>query len=782
MMTFLSYFRRDRRAATAIVMAILFVPLIIGASAAVDISRAVSTRAQLQAAADAAAMAGAGAWQTSESSSVALNTATVAFNGTGAHLSNFIAGGVPAIQLTCTGSTTQCGSSASFATSPSTFNCPSASEYCVVVTASGTLTNSLFRWLIPTTLLNVRSVATTAFPPLTITNGDFTNTSLGKGSDLSGIYAYAVPEDASGNTEFGTVPAPNTNCEGNSANNPLGDLPVSSYAAPTDGATGCNFLEIGSSTGASFSGSLTLNKNQLIAFTFVNFTGFANKISDLDDTSYNPNNGASTLGSTSNPTQYTSEIYVNGQYHAAGFTVPAINIPAVAPVTTCTGKPFNQRCTTTPGTDGQKASAVPVYGYCPAHNLYGSINTYFQNGVNIVPVQDSINMYSSAYEVLGYPPTFATNHVLVPFLGPVQTFTQTITSFNSNGTQTGQTTQSYKVQVVCPQWPTTNTNISATVSASFTPQGYSSDTETVNEYSTYYPGATYSDGVGGHVFPPPIAGCSPVTSNAATPDASTADPWWGWSPSNGTDIDPNGSPWNTYSSKNSLSDTQNCTSVAVNSTGSNLVSTVYPSSGASTVAPFTSSYNNCALLIQPLGNDVKTLPTYWTYTAHPGAFIAGTTGNPENVIGMTAKTTASPSSNTAASITSLGGGTFSISEPIAEGQANSLPSDTSHHCYNPQANGNVSGTVTIEGTSVGISVAGDNNNSTAVDPVENPQDGIVNCNSVSRPSFGLFWNDMGSWATPPRFNDDLGYQNAITAFTCPLPSSTSGGGPVTLSG
>ncbi len=70
-----------------------------------------------------------------------------------------------------------------------------------------------------------------------------------------------------------------------------------------------------------------------------------------------------------------------------------------------------------------------------------------------------------------------------------------------------------------------------------------------------------------------------------------------------------------------------------------------------------------------------------------------------------------------------------------------------------------------------------------IDPVENPQFGIVYCNSNPPYSYGLVWNDMGSWAGPPRYNDDMGYQNAVTDFTCPVPNAPgSNGGPATLSG
>ena len=77
---FARFFRNDRRAAIAITMAVLTVPLLVISSAAVDMSRIMTARAILQAAADSAASAGAGAWSTSSSATNANTVATQAFN------------------------------------------------------------------------------------------------------------------------------------------------------------------------------------------------------------------------------------------------------------------------------------------------------------------------------------------------------------------------------------------------------------------------------------------------------------------------------------------------------------------------------------------------------------------------------------------------------------------------------------------------------------------------------------------------------------------------------
>jgi Flp pilus assembly protein TadG len=793
-------FLRSRRSATAVALAIMTVPLLISASAAVDFSRIASARTLLQASADSAAIAGAGAWQTSQSNTDASNVTSAAYLGTGAQLPKFVTTGNPTVALACSSATAAiCGGTANFS-SGNVSRCPSGFEYCVVVSAQATLKNSLFAAIIPSEILSVTAIATTAFPPNTISQGDFTHTSIGLGSDLSGIYAYVLPEDGNGNPEDGNVPTPNSSCANSSKTNngPIGD---ETNLSPVASTTPCNFLLIGLSTGGSGSGSLSFATSDPIGFTFVNFTGGSASSTDLDTTIYNTKTGASTLPSNLNThngtnttvayceqnldcTEYPSEIYVggsgavNGQncvtgtnganYCGAGYTVPAV--PAVA---------FVAPTPTKPGIQGNSGSpATVLYGYCPAHNLYGSINAYPNATNNIVPVQDSINTFSSAEEVIGFPPTHATNHALIPFLGPVntQTISQTITSL-PNGAKSQQS-KTYTVQAVCPQWPIpSNSTISARGSFSFTPTGFTtSDSEVVNVYSTYYPDATFTSNLyGNNIYPPAIAGCTPATNatdGGVTPTAD--DPWWGWSPSNANDFDPGNTSLH------------NCTFVHVSSAGTmTTAAQVTGSNGQS--PPFTAAYDNCALLVQNLGQNASSLPNFWTYLASPTVFTGGTTGtgNPSGIISMTKGTGSVP---TKVTIKSAGSGTFNgvsftnsftVSEQPGGGTTGNPPQDTSHQCYNPQANGKAQGTFE---NALGMTV-NDNNNDTPIDPVENPQLGVVLCGSnPSNESYGLYWNDMGAFANPPLYNDDLGYSNAITEFTCPSPGSTSGGGPATLSG
>jgi Flp pilus assembly protein TadG len=805
MIAFIKRILRDRRAATAVAMAILAVPLIISASAAVDFARIASARALLQASTDAAAIAGAGAWQTSESSSSASSVATAAYAGTAAQLANFVTTTAQAPLLTCTGSSTQCGGSTSFATSTSTYGCPSSAEYCVIVQATGVLKNSLFAWLVPSETLSVKSIATTAFPATTITNDDFSNTSVGYGSSYSGMYAYVVPKNTNGDGghNYSSLPTPNTNCA-SASNGPISLN--STFTTPASGVTQCNYLLIGeNASGGTTGGSLTVTNTDPIAFTLVNDLD-GRTPGGLDNTSsaFTSDSQQTTLSSSQ---KFYTEIYYNGTYSAAPYSVPA-STPSNL---TCQNQNGTTKCKLTSGTTATTSSATPLYGYCPLHSLYGSITTYMVNGTNIVPVSDSLATYSSAYEMLGYSPSHGANTLLRPFLGPTNSITVNKITYTSKSYTSGTTSSTtYNVQVVCPQWTTTpGTNISATGDYSFTPSGSSSsDIETVNVYSTYYPDTTYSDGISGHVFPPAISGCAPVTSaTTATPNASATNQWWGWSPSNLTSLDP--SDGNSYT---------NCTSRTLNTSNTGItVTKSYQQS---------SSYSNCALLIQPLGSNVplsssgaSALPDYYIYTVDPNAFAAHTTGNPDGITAMipiwdelttgtpisyiepkppevpasdayitftvgtasngigvgNIKITDShapgytPSGSGIPSVTANGDGTYNVIElPSVGGTATDHypPYSTAHQCYNPKANNFSSGTY-----------VGDSNDGTPIDPVANPQLGVVYCGQSKPPSYGIYWNNMGG-----HNSDDLGYGNAITVFTCPTPSTTSGGGPATLSG
>ena len=787
-------FLRERKSATAVALAIMTVPLIIAAGAAVDFSRIASARTLLQASVDSAAVAGVNEWQMAASSTAANSVANAAWTGTAAQLSKFVTlqGTGPTVKLACTGTSAQCGTSVAYssATSPAPYGCPASYKYCVVVTATATLKNSLFAYVVPSETLSVTSIATSAFPPNTITQGNFAHTAIGLGSDLDGTYAYVVPEDGNGNPEVGNVPAPNSSCNSTS----FGPVYYEPNKTQVPSTTGCNYLLIGENVKGGGSSSLSFAETDPIAFTFVNFEGGNNTGSgDIDDT-VTTTNGVTTISGNKTPTQYTAELFVNGVYDVNG--VPFTTVPYVAK---CSGG--NPTSCTTSGTTGYTYSQAALYGECPAHNLYGSINVYTDSntkgtdgtlGDDLVPLQDSINTYSSAYEVLGFPPTYATNHALTPFLGPVISETVTTTTKVPNGgnNYTNHSTNvTYKVQAVCPQWPVSGTNISATGTFSFTPTGYTtSSSEPVNVYSTYYPTVTYTDGNNADIYPPEIAGCTPATNasdGGATPTSD--DPWWGWSPNNAAAADPGGAGENPGGKAET-----NCTFSQVNSAGTGITSTtdyVQPTITSNGVT--VPLYSNCALLIQDLGNTVPTsggtpeLPKYYTFTENPSAFTTlsgvpnGSTGNAQGITAMT------PFYSGTVPVTAraTGTGTYTVTEPPSDGTTGNPPEDTSHQCYNPQANGfSATAAVNTYEDSTGVTHTG-NDSGMPLDPVERPDLGVVYCGTTPvNETYGLYWNDMGSWQGPPYFNDDLGYSNAISEFTCPTPGSTSGGGPATLSG
>lgn len=808
---FLSRFTQDRRAVTAMVMAILAVPMMIAGVTAIDISRVDTVRAALQQAADSAALAGTGAWQTSKDADKAQSAAQAAFDGSASLLPNIVTVSTPTITYTCTGSTSKCdydgASSPSYATSYSTYSCPtpgSNGEYCVIVTATVTMNDLFGKYLAATDALTVTAGSAATIGQSTVSSSDFTDTSVGTGSDLSGIYAYAITSESDGSTstsDYTTAPTANSACE-SGTDNPLGDLPSGDYSSSSSSTT-CNYLEIGSSvSGVTYSGSFTLNANDLVGFSFVNFTGgsFGSNVGDLDDVTYPSSyTGSITKSSSASTdltvancvsksvcTHYTSYLYVEKSSAVSYAAYGACSNNSSGAITILSSG----------GSCGSGTTAV--YGYCPAHNLYGSIEAYNIGSTDIVPTEDSIHTYYTAWQPFGYPTTHGSNAAITPFLGPP-------VYFNKGTVQSSSSSATSIVFPICPQWPALGSNIG--VSKSVTPSTSDSGSmdlyvssalgvtipstaETVPVYATYYPDQSYSDGTSADIYPPAVSGCTPVTATytqggvSVLASASTSAPWWGWGPNNATADDPD-SFWASYKVNGSATDIQNCDNVSVSSTGT-LSTTVYPSSAASTSAPFSSAYNNCAFAMQYLGADVTTMPTYWLYTADAGAFSSGSTGNPDSIIDLTAETGSLPTSYTP-TVKSLGSGEYTVTEMPSEDETDSLPADTSHHCYNPQANGTSVNYITIasldgEGSNgqVSVTAGSTNNNDTPVDPVENPQDGIVYCDWTTPPSYGLYWNDMGSWSNPPRYNDDLGYDNAVTDFTCPIPGSGSDGGPSSL--
>ncbi|OYV26336.1 MAG: hypothetical protein B7X08_02310 [Acidocella sp. 20-63-7] len=839
-------------------LAIMAVPMIIAAGAAVDFSRIASARALLQASVDSAAIAGVGAWQTSASSANAQSVAEAAWAGSTAQLSNVVTvtSGPVVPNLACTGTTAQCnttGSSVTYSTAIAPYGCPASYKYCVSVTASASLKNSLFAYVTPSEALTVTGVATSSFPAETISGKNIPpSPGFGSAGDVSGIYAYAVPMSGSGSNatpEYNQMPQPNSACTGYKS---IGPLALEN--AGTGASTACNYLFIALSTSsgtAGSGGSITLAQNQPIAFSFVNYTG-ANGYHSQNyyQTSTNlmvykngSTSGAYEASGLSIPTYYTTTSYACtmtlDQYYYGN------NCPTTGASTTQTssygtngtntscqyqnnygsintnieptsynlfayggGGNTNLNCTTTVTVESDTA----LSGQCPASTLYGSLDPVSVNtttGANNVgiPVADSLNTYSSAYEVLGYPPTYKTNRALIPFVAPSSLATY-ITDIYGN---------SYTVRAVCPNYDRSSTTISAPISTSYANlTGWSG----LNIYSTAFPGQTFSDSTtapaqdtsdlynksgyvsmttgSNDIFPPSIAGCTPtISSEDGGVTSSSLGNWWNWHSSN-------------YG---------NCG----NESSTNRAS--YLSTGQPT-------YNDCALVIQPLGTSVPVnsknqalLPDYYLLVKSSSGTIVGLdpiwdgqtftdlmpgliTASLLNAIGdnnITVSGTQVKDNDIAATFNSSGilqtngyvptysrtytvpttagayvGDTVTF-EPTAHAEF-SLPPETSSQCYNPQANGNTASQVTIQdggGTSQAFAPVGNqNNNGTAINPVANPQLGAIICNSNPPETYALYWNDLGTYGS-----DDLGYWNAIVAFTCSVPgSSTAGGGPPTLSG
>ena len=235
-------FRRERRAATGVIIALMTVPLIIASGAAVDFSRISSARAQLQFAVDAAVLAGAGAYQTNQDGTIAYNVAKTAFNTASASLTNYASFSTPvAVGTLCNPSgvpNVTCGSTSS--ANGTTSHCPTSTIYCVQVSAQVTLTNSLLAFVIPSDVLSVTSVAQSTGTN-SVGAGDFHHVGVGYGSDLSAIYTYAVPTDSAGNPEYNNVPSPNSNCSSSS----YGPIQYEPSVPAANGVNTCNFVLIG---------------------------------------------------------------------------------------------------------------------------------------------------------------------------------------------------------------------------------------------------------------------------------------------------------------------------------------------------------------------------------------------------------------------------------------------------------------------------------------------------------------------------------------------------------
>jgi Flp pilus assembly protein TadG len=753
-------FRRDRRAATAVALAIMFVPMMIAASAAVDFSRIASARTLMQASVDSAAVAGVGAYQISQVNATAVAVTKNVYSGTSAQLANFVSISAPSIGVYCNGTSAQCGGT-SFVP-PTGGNCPNGTEYCVVVSETAILKNSLFASIIPSEVLRVTGAATASFPSTPSAAKAVAPTSgFGSASDYSAAYAYSVP--MSGNTpEYANQPAANSACS--TVIGPLALLINSNSPA----GTSCNYLFIADSLnhGGSSGNSIIENPADPVSFTFANETGGSSSYGM--DTTYN----------------YTNDIVVNNTLYPNGYTTTAVSAVRCS----------NNQNNCTPQT---AVPATVLYGQCPTRNLYGSTTSSPSSGALGAPPIDTVNIYDSVYEVLGEPPTYLANHTIAPFISP--TIAETV----------GSTT--YNVSAMCPQWPTTatatnvpaNTDISAPTTQASSYALTSSGTNSnyvvpvgFNIYATWYPqtqanddlvSENYTNGTAADIFPPPVSACTPAPYPYARGKSGNAT-WWGWSDSNAGNcsID-NAMTGSVTSSGGQAAADDNCAlliqnlgpDVPVSSTGYAILPDYYASitDGKGNVLALDPMYDNVTFVdlipgVAPLA-DSNTSETYNSKTglyqaadAQAAGFYPTNTTPAATRIPNTGLPGGGPN-NLAAGI--YAGDYVVVEQPAKNdsGYDHSLPASTSHQCYNPQANG-------YQATDI----AGANDNGTANDPVEDAKDGAVLCDLPVPDTYALYWNDMGSTAM-----DDLGYWNAIESFTCSAPSgSTTGGGAATLSG
>lgn len=149
---------RERKAVTAIMWALLLPGMILAVGAGVDFARLSASRAQLQSAADQAALAGVGAYANEINAGNGSSVAQAAFNAAFQGISGAVSlNSTPTVSVGCTGSTASvCGSSGSFIQGSTAC---SKGTYCVTVSASAKQTNSIFYIHLPFENISVSATA-----------------------------------------------------------------------------------------------------------------------------------------------------------------------------------------------------------------------------------------------------------------------------------------------------------------------------------------------------------------------------------------------------------------------------------------------------------------------------------------------------------------------------------------------------------------------------------------------------------------------------------------------
>ena len=182
-----SGFRDDRRGGVAVWFGIGAVALLFFAGSGVDLARAINQQAEIQGAADAAALAGAGAY----TGPATLAAATAAATN---YMAQFkTASGLTGLTYTVTpGTNTSSGS---------------VSVYTMTVKASATIANTLMAMASKSTTVAVTATAQNPVYNITITMAGFSSSAV----DTNTISYYTVPAD-------GSVPTSTTLLYSNAAN------------------------------------------------------------------------------------------------------------------------------------------------------------------------------------------------------------------------------------------------------------------------------------------------------------------------------------------------------------------------------------------------------------------------------------------------------------------------------------------------------------------------------------------------------------------------------------
>ncbi|WP_267360907.1 MULTISPECIES: pilus assembly protein TadG-related protein [unclassified Methylobacterium] len=162
-------FRRDLRGVFALWVAMAAIPLLLLAGAGLDLMRAVDLRAQLQAAVDSAALAGATAYTSSSASSTATTVAQ-----------NYMAGAIA--KLTA-------NSGVTYNATPSTTTSGSATLYAMTVTATSAMPTTLMKMVTSSTPVKVTATAQNPTTTVYFTLSKFASNA----ADADAIYYYIVP-------------------------------------------------------------------------------------------------------------------------------------------------------------------------------------------------------------------------------------------------------------------------------------------------------------------------------------------------------------------------------------------------------------------------------------------------------------------------------------------------------------------------------------------------------------------------------------------------------------